>query len=309
MATYITVDGGTTNTRVTLVKDSEILASEKFSLGARTSIDDRGAQRVALKGAIERLLASQNMSECDIDRIIASGMITSEFGLIKLDHIAAPASIKELHDSMYETVLDDISSIPFVFIRGVKLMADVLEECDVMRGEETELIGLGARAEYVYILPGSHSKIIYTDNSGAISRFYTMLTGEMIGSLSSATILKDAVDLSITSIDDKALINGYEYATKNGLNEALFKVRILNNFLGATKAEVYSFFMGAVLSGEINKVIALNPAGVVVAGKEQLKLTTAKLLKHASSLEVEVAPSALVDSCVVRGAISIYENK
>ena len=55
-----------------------------------------------------------------------------------------------------ETAQRDLADIPFVFFRGVKTATDM------MRGEETELVGLCAApdAGSVYVLPGSHAKIV-----------------------------------------------------------------------------------------------------------------------------------------------------
>ena len=309
MANYITVDGGTTNTRVTLVLDGKVFATKKNSVGARAGIDGTTAQRTFIKDAIIELIDAASIKESDIKKILASGMITSEFGLLKLDHIPAPAGVGELHDSMHEVVLSDISNIPFCFIRGVKLASESLNETDVMRGEETELAGLSPKANTVYVLPGSHSKIIFTDDSGRIEKFYTMLTGEMIYALSQYTILKDAVDLSIKDINEEYLLRGYRYASSEGLNEALFKVRMLKNIFACDKVSLYSFFLGAVLSGEIQKMIRLNPEGFVIAGKEQIKLATYYILKSESEAAITLVDADEVDNSVVHGAIKIYECK
>ena len=69
-------------------------------------------------------------------------MITSEFGLYNLPHITVPAGIKELYDAMKEVTIPEISEIPFVFIPGVKVTGEGLHKTDMMRGEETELVGL-----------------------------------------------------------------------------------------------------------------------------------------------------------------------
>ena len=56
--------------------------------------------------------------------------------------------------------------------------------------------------EEKYVLPGSHSKLIHVDGAGRIVDFTTMLTGEMIAALSQNTILKDAVYLAGTRLDE-----------------------------------------------------------------------------------------------------------
>lgn len=91
-----------------------------------------------------------------------------------------------------------------VIVPGVKTEGETIADADMMRGEETELIGLMEHLERaaVYVLPGSHSKLIHVDAAGRIVDFTTMLTGEMIAALSQNTILKDAVHLAGTRLDE-----------------------------------------------------------------------------------------------------------
>lgn len=309
MKRYVTIDGGTTNTRISLVEDRRVIASKKISRGAKAGIDDREGLKIALKEAISALLCENSLTESDIIKILASGMITSEFGLYEVPHLIAPASIEELHANTVEVDFPEICSVPFVFVRGIKILGGELDSTDIMRGEETEIVGLmGDDAEEcTYILPGSHSKIIKTDECGRVVDFSTMLTGEMIASLSSNTILKDAVDLSISEYDSDALKFGYSYADEHGLNKALFKVRILKNVMKNSPREVYSFFIGACLSGEIAEILALDTPKIVIGGKSQIKNATAILLKAFSDKEIVTVDDATVDSSTAIGVIKIFE--
>ena len=239
MATYITIDGGTTNTRVNLVVNGEIVDKEFIPFGAKASIGNREKLKAAIKDAIAGLIERQNIKESDVTKILASGMITSEHGLVQIPHIKTPAGLAELNAAMHEVTLDDISNIPFVFISGVKTDADELCDADMMRGEEAEIFGIGKGADGVYVLPGSHSKIVSVEG-GKITRFKTMLTGEMIATLLDGTILKGSFDLSKVSLVKEYLFKGYEYCRDNGINDALFKVRILKNLFGASENELFS---------------------------------------------------------------------
>ena len=91
-----------------------------------------------------------------------------------------------------------------VIVPGVKTEGETIADADMMRCEETELIGLMEHLESaaVYVLPGSHSKLIHVDGAGRIVDFTTMLTGEMIAALSQNTILKDAIYLAGTRLDE-----------------------------------------------------------------------------------------------------------
>ena len=311
MKRYITIDGGTTNTRVNLVEDGNITATKKISRGARAGIDDRDGLKNELRSAISAILEEKKLSESDITRILASGMITSEFGLYELPHLEAPAGIKELHDSMAEVSFPEISSIPFVFIRGIRVVSDSLSESDMMRGEETELVGLmtlcNCKGGGVYVLPGSHSKIISIDGEGKICSFATMLTGEMIMALSQNTILKDAVDIGISDLRAPDLKGGYLLSKREGLNKILFKLRIMKNILKYSPDEVYSFFVGAVLADEIDYILSLDTDEIIIGGNQRLKNATATLLRGISEKSVTVISDIDVERSTAIGAITIYE--
>ncbi len=316
MKRYITIDGGTTNTRASLVADGRVLNTVKIPVGAKKSIGGNTALKEGLHRAIAELLSAESLTAEDIAAVLASGMITSEFGLVNLPHITAPAGINELSDSMAEVLIPEVFSKPICFVRGVKTVG-TLEETDMMRGEETELIGImnAGHGKCVYVLPGSHSKLIYTDSNGRITHFSTTLTGEMMSALSDDTILKDAVTLPCYELDIEKLDSGYEYAVKHGINEALFKTRILKNLFGCDKVECYSFFFGAVLADEINSIIASSAETVVIGGKKQFREATAHLVEKYSELSLGkkkktvVLNDAEVDASTSNGMIKIYENK
>lgn len=309
MNNYITIDGGTTNTRLSLIKDNNIIKTIRFSIGAKTSINGNSELKKAVKESIQKLLLEFGLTEKDITAVLASGMITSEYGLHEVKHIIAPAGIKELHNSMQKVVLNDISAIPFYFISGVIIRGDLPENTDMMRGEETEIMGLTDNYgfDYAYLLPGSHSKLITLDNLGRINSCKTMLTGEMISALSGNTILKGTVDLSTDSYDTEYLIRGYESCIKYGINETLFKTRVLKNIFGISVAESYSYFLGTVLANEIETVKKCGKNGVVIGGKGALKNPMAQLINNKTDLKVITIPDNITDNCTAKGAVKIFE--
>ncbi len=309
MSTYVTIDGGTTNTRLFLVRGGKIIDRAAFRLGAGAGADGMAPLRENVKNAIGTLLARNTLREEDVRRVLASGMITSEFGLCCLDHIEAPAGIGELHRSLYETSLPEIAGIPFAFIRGVKKTGRRAEETDVMRGEETELMGIVGAADgtCAYVLPGSHSKIIRTDGEGRIRDFSTMLTGEMVEALSRHTILKSAVDLTVSRTDADALLAGYDYCGEAGVNQALFKTRLLKTVFHADPAAIYSFFLGAVLCGEIGRIAACDAETIVLGGRAQLRAAEAELLRRRTNKNVVELDDRTVDDSTALGAVRIFE--
>ena len=307
MNNYITIDGGTTNTRLRLVKDYLVVAEFRLSLGARDCIVGNENYKNTIKEIIKELLIAGNMEEKDIRAIIISGMLTSELGLCNLPHIAAPAGIKELHSSM--RLMDvGISSIPCYFIPGVKIQSENIYEIDIMRGEECEFIGISAQMvpNSVCIMPGSHSKHIFSDERKRISSFRSFLSGEMIYALSQSTILSKSVDLSITNLDEGALLSGYDCVRKLGINRALFQTRIMDTILGNSPEALYSFFLGAILCEEV-ETLADCKKQIYICGQKSIRKSMVLLLKKRlsiSAIEIEDSASELATS---RGAIQIFE--
>jgi 2-dehydro-3-deoxygalactonokinase len=309
MCNYITIDGGTTNTRVRLVLDGAIAASETIRLGNKDCVDGNGALKAALRENIAGLLSRCGLSESSLRAVLASGMITSEYGLHEVPHIAAPAGIAELHAAMARASIPEITSVPFYFIPGIKTDSDILDDADVMRGEETEIIGLieDGLADHVYVLPGSHSKHIFPDDMGRIAAFRTMMTGEMISAIAENTILKGAVRLDLFGFNPPFLLMGYDYCAENGINNALFKTRILKTIFKRNALEIYSYFLGVILAQEIAALKDCGRKGALIGGRSQIKNAMAYILRARTDLNVICASDEAVDGCVPRGAIKIFE--
>lgn len=307
MEKYIAIDGGTTNTRICYVCGGQVKDAIKLSIGARAGMEHKQRLKDEVKSGIAEILARNYLSYKEIRCIILSGMITSEGGLYNLPHISVPAGIKELHNGMVHFSLPDVSDIPFACIPGVKMSGGQLENTDMMRGEETELVGLfGKLTDGVYILPGSHSKIIQV-HDGKITDFFTMLTGEMAFSLSQNTILKQSVSFETGDVLADWLKKGFLYCKEKGINEALFKTRVLDTLFHEDAAARYSFFMGAVMCGEVLRVIEMQPKKAMIAGKEQLKKITEILLTAFSDIDVVCVGKEEASAAPALGAVAVFE--
>ena len=167
-------------------------------------------------------------------------------------------------------------------------------------------MGLWQGGTGICCLPGSHMKTIRVGEDGRITAFRTSLTGEMIFALSQDTILKHAVELD-APMDPAYLLMGYDHCERLGLSQTLFKVRLLDTQLHASRAGIYSFFLGAVLWEDVSRLIADAPAKVVIGGKRQLREAMALLLQSRSRIEVIGVTEALVAASTALGAVRIYE--
>ena len=307
MKRYITIDGGTTNTRIYLVENGAIRAIKKIARGSGSN-EAKSKLMPEIKSSIKELLTQNGLSEADIICIIASGMITSEFGLYTVPHSIAPVDVKGIRKNSKETSIPEITSIPFFFISGVKTVGTSPLDTNMMRGEETELVGIMDKGECIYILPGSHNKIISVDKNGYITGFLSTLSGEMIAALTERTILSVSLDIHKDAPSPKGVIDGYEYARARGINEALLKPRALKASGMADNAYIYGFFMGAVLSDEVRPILDMKEKRVVIGGRREIKLPLAELLSTYSDKEIIILDDKEVESSSVKGAIRIYEN-
>ena len=303
MANYITVDCGTTNSRVGFMQGDRLADSISFHLGARSHAADPEGYRAALSEA----LATLHTRNGEFDAVLVSGMLTSELGICPIPHLIAPVGLQNLHNGMQKMCFSDICDKPFYFIPGVKTVGKNPLDTDMMRGEETELMGLltGEEGECVFVLPGSHSKFISVDEEGRICSIVTLLTGEMAAALSGHTILSDSVTLG-DEPDAKALRAGYDFCRERGINEAIFKVRVMDKQLSKKAPERYGFFLGCVLCGEVERLRSHPAKTLVIAGQKQLKKALCILLegsgKHVVAVDDTVAATA-----AFRGMVKIFE--
>ena len=166
----ITIDGGTTNTRCILWDNTnKKMAEERRGVGVRNTAIDGNNQKLkaAVKECLENLLAAEHLGYDQVYRIIASGMITSDVGLVEIPHLTAPAGLEELARAVVPVKLEEICPLPIYFIPGIKnaiadISLDNYEAMDIMRGEEVESVAVIDRyfsgKPMLLVLPGSHNK-------------------------------------------------------------------------------------------------------------------------------------------------------
>ncbi len=305
MYNYITIDGGTTNTRISIVSDGKIIDTLKIKSDSNTE-----KYKIVIKDNINELLKKNGFEEKDILRILITGtMATAEFGIYPLDYVVTPVNIAILKRESCEVVIPEISDIPFVVVRGVKTQGDSLDKVDAMRGEESELAGIMSANDKscVYMLMGSHSKIIRTDDNGNIIDICTMLSGELIEAVSKSTILKNTLVFDGSTLDREFIKKGCNYCLEKGFNEALFKVRLLKTVFQESNSRIYSFFLGAILHGEVQYILNSDAEKIVIGGNKFLKEAAFMLLKEYVQCDVMSLSDDVVENAVSLGLVKIFE--
>lgn len=271
---FLLIDGGTTNTRFTLMQGEKLLERVMVRIGAASA--DAAHRNQGLRDAVRETLAvMEARHHVRIDRIMVSGMITSENGLACVPHLTAPAGLTELAAGVREITLADVSQQPLCFIPGVKTIAED-GAMDMMRGEEAELMGdldanpcAGAR---LYLHFGSHNKAILV-RSSRIVRSATTMSGELLAAAMAHTILTSSVGQEHTAVLDPAYAAmGFTEAKQKGLPGALFSARLHAVLHGADAAQLQSFLYGAFTQQDAQcfaPMLACEPEEIVLYGRKQ----------------------------------------
>lgn len=285
----ITIDTGTTNTRITLWEDHVAIYKSSREVGVRDTAVDGNNHRLkaCIKEGIEEVLSKNKLKLGDVTNILASGMITSNVGVFEVPHLTAPVGVQELADGMKRQYLPEIVEKDIWFVPGVKNSVSeiTIENCeamDIMRGEEVEAVALIKRLNLkgpcVIVLPGSHSKYVAINDKNQITGCLTSLAGEILSEITNHTIISNALEKSFAKeLDREMIIQGYKNSHQYGLSRLAFTVRILDQFTNLTVNQKANFLLGVVLSDELkavknSKALALNQdSKIVIAGKDILK--------------------------------------
>ena len=200
----------------------------------------------------EMELLQQTMSK-DLSQapVVISGMAGSSIGIRELPYARLPFSLNG------EDAVVELLSYPQI-PGGVYLISGVCTPEDVMRGEETQMIGLfgnEAPLQAICIQPGTHSKHIYLEG-GRITGFKTYMTGELFELLSRHSILANSVtspaDLSPTL--EQAFRKGVQAACDSPYSHNLFTVRTNDLFEKMTPQENFCYLSGLHVGSELSAI-------------------------------------------------------
>ena len=175
-AALIALDWGTTRARAyRLGADGSVLDTRNGTLGVQR------LDGLSFADAFARLLGDWH--DESLPRL-ACGMVGSRQGWREAPYVPCPASLDLLSRGLVETDGGELSIVPGLSTR------DASGTPDVMRGEETQLLGAVPfdAPRTLVVLPGTHSKWARLDR-GVVLDFTTFMTGEMYDALIGHTIL------------------------------------------------------------------------------------------------------------------------
>lgn len=299
-------DWGSSSFRLFLVdkKSCEVLGESKSSEGVTKLAKDIQNESIAdycqkyLEEQTQVVLQKSGESGCF--PCVLSGMVTSAHGWLPLEYAKVPFSLSG-ENLKYEKVSSQIEAIDnLFFLSGVKT------ESDVMRGEETELIGNFQMDEYkkfsencTVIIPGTHSKHIFIRNNSMID-FKTFMTGEMYELLSQHSVLKHTVLSGNTELSE-AFYDGINKSRDNEMLNALFSVRT-NGLFEYYSPSDNADFLSALLIGYELKGLEGDSSQILLYAK-------GKLLKMYLAAIQKLYPDSQVTCIETEKIASIYGHR
>lgn len=230
-------------------------------------VDQRSADAglLASAGRFEAVLAGQ-LDGWDDETILMAGMIGSRTGWLEVPYAGCPAGLAEIAAGLREV---QAASLPGrrLWIAPGLARTPPDEPPEVMRGEETQLLGLLEQlpdaATHWVCLPGTHSKWVRVE-AGRIVSWRTAMTGELYALLRRHSLLASLMPAAPAgdADDEAAFAHGVAAsAATGGLLHQLFGVRTLGLFARLDSAQAPSYLSGLLIGHELR---ALAPAPVDV---------------------------------------------
>ncbi|MEX0340739.1 MAG: 2-dehydro-3-deoxygalactonokinase [Arenibacterium sp.] len=224
--------------------------------------------------------------------ILASGMITSRNGWIETSYAQMPLGACALAQALVPHEAANGARIHFVTGAATEHTGGP----DVMRGEETQIIGASALGlnEGTFVMPGTHSKWVEVAD-GKIVDFSTYMTGEIFAALKGHTILGTLMK------DDAFNPEAFEKGVKAGLDGAsnllhsLFHVRTLP-LMGkipkfATADYMSGLLIGTETAGALDEKDDVGP--VTIVGRSDLS-DRYEIALNIAGMESRRAPDDIV---------------
>ena len=261
---YAAVDWGTTSFRLWMIgRDGAVLGESRSREGMTT------ARETGFAEALDRHLA-QVEAPGDVP-VIMCGMVGAKQGWVEAGYIDVPARLSDIAGKAVRIPGQprDIRILPGLAQRDVNA-------ADVMRGEETQLLGCTENmksSDCLIAMPGTHSKWVRVVRHEVLG-FSTFMTGELFDVISKQSILQHAVK-------DSAGFDGAHPAFLSALHAAYKEPELATNRLFSVRARGLLFslsptdadatlsgmMIGLELAGALKQAPKDTPVVLVASGK------------------------------------------
>jgi 2-dehydro-3-deoxygalactonokinase len=279
------IDWGTSNRRAYL------LARDGRCLDQRH--DDQGMLAVGgdFAASLGALRAGMGIG-ADVP-VVMSGMVGSASGWQEAPYLATSVALTQLPGHLMP-----VNGAPGCFI--VPGYCQRGDSVDVMRGEETQLLGaiaLGQRDGWI-VLPGTHSKWVEL-RGGAVHQLATYMTGELFAMLAGGGTL--AALMAPGEDDAAAFAAGMEQAKLGKpLSNSLFGVRarVVSKTMAAAQAR--SFVSGLLIGTEFEAARRQHDTSISLIASPALSERYAIAARHFGMTATVLDPDAVFRAALMR---------
>jgi 2-dehydro-3-deoxygalactonokinase len=255
-ARLIGLDWGTSSLRAYLIGDGGAILDTCSADSGIMRVQD-GAFAAALDQACGDWLRAHSGTP-----LLLAGMIGSKQGWREAPYCPCPADAAAISRALAPLPVADGRSAHIVPGLSCTNAAGVP---DVMRGEETQIIGaLPDTGKHLAVLPGTHSKWAWVQD-GAVRSFASFMTGEIYAALTGHTILGRLMRLDAAH-DGAAFERGLRYGldAPETLLSRVFSARTLGLFDQLGADALPSYLSGLLIGSEIGGAQRMTPqAGTV----------------------------------------------
>lgn len=272
---FAIIDCGTTNTRVYIIdSENKIVAQGARKVGVRNTsmTGSKDTLRAGVCEAIVEAAGNAGIAPESLEFAIASGMITSEIGLMEIPHLVAPIGLEELAANAQLVPGGEVLplDIPILFIRGIRnnygdnaTLHDI-RNVDFMRGEETQVMGIledFAVTEPVNVIVlSSHTKIIHANAAGKIVASLTTISGQLYEAILKETMIGKSLTENNTEQSggysfEEVVAIATEVVTEVGLDRCMMIPRFMQVLL-TTDYKERNLFLDTGIAVDDMKIIS-----------------------------------------------------
>jgi 2-dehydro-3-deoxygalactonokinase len=323
MDKFLSCDWGTSSFRLRLVQAPALTTIAAVHAGRGIASTWQAWQQAGLQGPEQRwrfyldnikpaiqTIEQQTGALPEHIPLVISGMASSSIGMMELPYGTLPFSADG------RGVVTHLQPANADLPHNVLLISGIRSDDDVMRGEETQLIGCmagnsNAATEGTFIFPGTHSKHIQVKAGQAVS-FQTFMTGELFELLRKHSILKDAVAVpegATQPAPGDSFSEGVTDGARQHLLHAAFRVRTNQLFGRLRKAENLDYLSGLLIGAELQSLQTADTGHIYLCGGAHLEE------RYAIALEVlglaqscTVFPAQWIEEAVIRGQYKIFNH-
>lgn len=178
-------------------------------------------------------------------RIFIAGMAGGRGGWRETPYLLCPSTADQIAGALerFQCALGDISIVPGLWTKHALALDDV------MRGEETQILGADIDGDATVVLPGTHSKWARLSN-GIVTSFRSFITGEMFALIREHAFVGRLIDGDEHNADafDAGVAVGLSRTT---LLNTLFSVRSSALLSHIAPESLSSYLSGLLIGAEI----------------------------------------------------------